>query len=376
MHIGFLTPEYPHPKSSRSGGIGTSIKNLVEPLADKGITISVFIYDQAEDLHIELADISLYFIKKRKFVFFGGYFHRKYLQKYLNTQIVQKKIDLIEAPDWTGITAFMNFKCPLVLRIHGSDTYFCHLEQRIQKKKNFLLEKKAIRCADHIISVSHYAAKISKELFKIENYPHVIPNAINLNDFIPEPQLAVPERILYFGSVIRKKGVLELAEIFNKVIEKNQQARLVIAGNDVIDHITNRSTWDMIKENLTLKANSNTEWLGNLEYTKIILEIKKANVVILPSFAEALPMTWLEAMALEKAMVTSDIGWSSEIMIDNETGFVTHPKNHSEYSNKILFLLENQKVAKKMGKRARERVSEKFSSQKVPECKKHYLQKK
>ena len=45
----------------------------------------------------------------------------------------------IEAPDWTGITAFMRLKAPLVIRFHGSDTYFCHLEKTASKNKKLLV---------------------------------------------------------------------------------------------------------------------------------------------------------------------------------------------------------------------------------------------
>jgi hypothetical protein len=69
------------------------------------------------------------------------YQYRKFLQQYLNRVIAADKIDLIEAPDWTGITAFMKINAPLVVRFHGSDAYFCHLEHRKQKMKNFCIRE-------------------------------------------------------------------------------------------------------------------------------------------------------------------------------------------------------------------------------------------
>ncbi len=49
MHLAFLTPEYPHPLSTSSGGLGTSIKNMVTALAEKGIKVTVFIYGQQQN---------------------------------------------------------------------------------------------------------------------------------------------------------------------------------------------------------------------------------------------------------------------------------------------------------------------------------------
>ena len=49
MKIAFLTPEYPHPKTGHSGGIGTSIKNLSKGLVNEGHEVVVLVYGQKED---------------------------------------------------------------------------------------------------------------------------------------------------------------------------------------------------------------------------------------------------------------------------------------------------------------------------------------
>ena len=76
-------------------------------------------------------------------------------------------------------------------------------------------------------------------------------------------------------------------------------------------------------------------------------------------------MTWLEAMATEKALVSSDVGWAKEVMIDGITGFTVDPKEHREYAGKVLQLLNDPVLAKKMGKAAREQVVARFSSEVV-----------
>ncbi len=365
MHLGFLTPEYPHPKTNPAAGIGTSIKNMVTALAEKGIKVSIFIYGQATDEIFNEGGIKFHLIKQRKYKFLGWYLHRRFLQNYLNKAIVQDKIDAIEAPDWTGITAFMRLKCPLVIRFHGSDTYFCYLENRPQKKKNFWFEKKAMAGADHLLSVSEFTAEKTAALFGLKKKIKVIPNSVYVAYFCPRNTAVEPNTILYFGSIIRKKGVLELADIFNLIIAKKPGARLLFAGKDVKDHFTGRATKQLILDKFSPAAIKNTAWLGVLPYEKILAQIAAANVVVLPSFAEALPMTWLEAMAMEKALVTSELGWAKEVMINGTTGFMIDPKDHQEYAGKVLQLLNDPALALKMGKAAREQVVAKFSSEVV-----------
>jgi len=367
MHLGFLSPEYPHPKTNPAAGIGTSIKNMVTALAAKGIKVSIFIYGQATNETFTDGGIKFHLIKQRKYKFLGWYLHRKFLQNYLNKAIIQDKIDAMEAPDWTGITAFMKLKCPLVIRMNGSDTYFCHLENRPQKKKNFWFEKKALAGADHLLSVSEFTAVKTSALFSLKKKIEVIPNSVDVAYFCPRNTAVEPNTILYFGSIIRKKGVLELAAIFNLIVAKKTETRLLFAGKDVKDQLTGRSTKQLIREQLSPAALKNTTWLGVLPYEKVITQIATANAVVLPSFAEALPMTWLEAMAMEKSLVTSNIGWAKEVMINGLTGFTADPKDHQKYAGKVLQLLNDPALALKLGKAAREQVVAKFSSEVVVE---------
>jgi glycosyltransferase involved in cell wall biosynthesis len=365
MQLGLLTPEYPHPKTKPAAGIGTSVKNMATALAGKGFKVSIFIYGQAVDEIFTEGGIKFHLIKQRKYKFLGWYLHRKFLQNYLNKVIIQDKINAMEAPDWTGITAFMKLKCPLVIRFHGSDAYFCHLENRPQKKKNFWFEKKALEGADHLLSVSKFTAEITVALFNLKKKIEIIPNSVDVEYFCPSNTAEESNTILYFGSIIRKKGVLELAAIFNLIVAKNPEARLLFAGKNVKDQLTGRSTKQLILEQLSPSALKNTAWLGVLPYEKVLAQIAAANVVVLPSFAEALPMTWLEAMAMEKALVTSDIGWAKEVMINGLTGFTVDPKDHQEYAGKVLQLLNDPVLAGKMGNAAREQVVKNFSTKVV-----------
>lgn len=367
MHLGFLTPEYPHPLSTPSGGLGTSIKNLVKALVGKGIKVTVFIYGQQQNTIFTDEGIQFHFIKQQHFKFFGWYLHRKFLQNYLNKSISEESIDALEAPDWTGITAFMKLKCPLVIRLNGSDAYFCQLEKRPQKKKNFWFERTALKKADYLLSVSKFTAEQTASIFNLKEEIKVIPNSVDTTYFRPGNRSMEPNTILYFGTIIRKKGVLELAEIFNIIAKEKPKAKIIFAGKDVKDKFTGRSTKELIEGKFSPAAEKNAAWLGVLPYEEVLEQVSSANVVVLPSFAEALPMTWIEAMAIKKAMVTSDIGWAKEVMIDGETGFTVDPKDHQLYAERILQLLMEPALAKRMGKAARKQVMKKFSTEVVVE---------
>lgn len=362
MKICFLTPEYPHPKTGTSGGIGTSILNLSKGLYLLGHQVSIVVYGQDKDEVFQENDITFYKVKNVKFKGLSFFLTQKKVEKLLNRLVDENKIELVEAPDWTGFTAFVKPKCPLIIRQNGSDTYFCHLDKRPVKWINKFLEKRALNRCNGIISVSEFTGNLTKELFDLKSNFTVIPNAIDVAQFEAIPSINNTETILYFGTLIRKKGLLELPYIFNEVIKKNPKARLILVGKDASDIATkNNSTWQLMMPLFDKKAFENVSYLGSVPYSEIKKIIQEATVCVFPTFAEALPVSWLEAMALEKPIVASNIGWAKEVIDDGINGFLVHPKNHEKFANKIVDLMNAIELQNSFGKAARIKVLSNFS---------------
>src|SRR5436190_696733 len=164
LHVAYIVSHYPHKAFGHDGGLGTSVYNLVEKLSKCNVRVSVFVYGQKDEFIIEEENVTIYSLIDSDVNFLKFYFSRKKIEQFINKIITEKNINIIEAPDWTGITAFMSFKVPLVIRFHGSDAYFCHLEKRKQKVKNFWFEKRAINGAQAFIAPTSFAGELSKEL--------------------------------------------------------------------------------------------------------------------------------------------------------------------------------------------------------------------
>jgi glycosyltransferase involved in cell wall biosynthesis len=364
MKIAFLTPEYPHPKTGTSGGIGTSIKNLAAGLLAEGCTVRVLVYGQKGESVFDDNGICIQQIQNVKLKGLSWYLTRKKLQKIINTLYHDKEIDLVEAADWTGITSFISPKnCPVFIRLHGSDAYFCHLDNRPVKWKNKFHEKRALQKADALLSVSQFTADKTNEVFRLNKQFTIIPNSIDIDSFKKNPAIKEsPNTILYFGSLMRKKGLLELPLIFNEVLKENPKVKLILIGKDVPDIISgSNSTWEMMEELFTEEALVNVTYLGSVPYTGIQSYIDQATVCVFPSFAEALPVSWLEAMAMQKAIVASDIGWACDLIDNGVDGFLVNPTKHVEFAAKINTLLQNNQLQQVIGFKAREKVIHRFS---------------
>lgn len=363
MKIAFLTSEYPQKSTGSSGGIGTSIKNLAQSLIQFGVEVRILIYGQKVDRIFKDGDITVQQIKNVKFKGLSKLLTQRKITTIINQLYSEKKIDLVESPDWCGMTSFIQpVHCPIVIRLNGSDTYFCHLDNRPVKWINKFHEKRALKYAYAHISVSQFTANITNELFKQNINYTIIPNCVDISNFVYENN-AKGNSILYFGTLIRKKGVLDIPFIFNFVVEIIPSAQLILVGHDSYDIKTkSESTWKLMQNLFSDKALKNVVYKGKVPYNKIQNIVSESTVCIFTSYAEAFPVSWLEAMAMSKAIVASDIGWANEMLINRESALLSHPSEHEKFANAIVEILQDKNLKNKLGSNAHQTFLANFSS--------------
>lgn len=375
MKIGFLTSEFPSQKTASGGGIGTSISHLAQGLLALGHHVSILVYHQSCDENYQENGLHIYRIKNIKLKGLSHILTQYKVAKLVNKLYKKNELDILEVPDWTGFMAFFKPKCPMVVKLHGSDTYFCYLENRKAKPKSKWLENQNLNNADAIIAVSDFVGKISQKIFDKKFDYTIIHNGITIPNQ-NKIDTSKTDTILYFGTLIRKKGVLEIPYIFNEIYAKNNNVQLVLVGKDAPDVLTNSiSTWQLMKPLFTENSLQNVNYLGAIPYTEIFEKINQATVCIFPSFAEAFPVSWLEAMALEKPIVASNIGWANEIICNGKTGFLVNPKEHKDFAEKIYILLNNKEQAIEFGKKAKENCIQQFSISKIAQLNVSFYQK-
>jgi len=360
MHIGYITTEYP---PLPSGGIGTSIKNLANKLVEFGHTVTVI--GLGPNITFNDGGVNVKFVEGTKRAKLGWLYNRYVVWREIERLIRHEALNIVEAPDWLGLSAGMPFTCPVVIRCHGSDTYFGHLLGYKPRITTYLYEYLALTQADSISAVTHFTADTTKKIFRLKRDIGVIPNSINFNQFSSLPYQEDDNLIINVGTLNRKKGVLDLCKVFNFVVEKRPNTHLAFIGRDSKDKIAGVSTKDLCINTLSDFARDRTEFLGLQPYSKIQDHINRAAVCAFPSYAESFGLSWIEAMACSKAVVASNIGWAPEIIIDGESGVLHSPNDHEGFASKIIGLLDNKEERKKIGNAARKRVGQLFSSERV-----------
>jgi glycosyltransferase involved in cell wall biosynthesis len=110
-------------------------------------------------------------------------------------------------------------------------------------------------------------------------------------------------------------------------------------------------------------------------FRKDVREILGAiDILVVPSLREGFPMITLEAMAMAKPIIATNIDGITEQITDGINGILTPPKDSSAIAQAIIRLINDRESGRKLGLAARKRVEQEFSVEKmVAETEKVYL---
>jgi glycosyltransferase involved in cell wall biosynthesis len=108
---------------------------------------------------------------------------------------------------------------------------------------------------------------------------------------------------------------------------------------------------------------------GSIEFMGKLSDVRPAIadscVYVLPSYREGTPRTVLEAMAMGRAVITTDAPGCRETVVDGRNGFLVPVQDVSGLSESMIKLIENPEQVAAMGARSRQMAEEKYDVHKV-----------
>jgi alpha-maltose-1-phosphate synthase len=362
MHVAFLTLEYP---PLPTGGIGTSMRTLGRALVAQGHRVTVVGW--GPKLETEDEGVRVRFLGDSALPRMGWLLNRLSVRRELIRLAERERLDLVATHDWCGPSAGLSLPCPVAVHLHGSATYFAHLLAEDVRPSIHVAEGVALRGASGLASVSRFTADTTRRLFGLERPIEVIPNGVDVERFRPGRADEVePGVVLYFGTLVRKKGVLDLGPVFSEIVRRHPAARLRLVGRDAPDRQTGcPSTWEMIAASLSPAARARTEYLGARPYLEVHQHVRRAAVCVFPSYAEALPLAWLEAMACGRPVAAYDVGWAPELVRSGEDGLLVPLGKTSSLAGAVAALLADPALGRSLGEAARTRAESAFSAEAV-----------
>ncbi|HDD64252.1 MAG TPA: glycosyltransferase family 1 protein [Thermoprotei archaeon] len=371
-----------HQSFSTLGGISVHIRQLAEAMVKLGVDVEVI-----APAYSKVADCSSYPFKLTP-ILVGSrlqtmrtleYSYKVY--KYLLEN--RRTFDAVHGSQWSNLFIAIHkqeHKLPIITKMHGTTFYLLRSALRYRPPRIFddigwLAISPAYFHFEYIIlKKSHGTICISRAVKNEatslvgkseQNRFAVIYNGVNHKAFRPLRKITEIGQhmklgegnkcVLYVGRIEPMKGLHYLVISMRKLLKAFPKLKLVIVGD--VDEYP-RYTHYLHK---LIGSMKNIIFLGKVPHRYLPVIYNIGDVCVIPSFYEALGNVALEAMACGKPVIASAVGGLKELIRHCETGFLINPSYMREELIKYLsILLSNDKLARSMGRKAREFVIKNF----------------
>lgn len=193
---------------------------------------------------------------------------------------------------------------------------------------------------------------------------HMIPESkvvkingtgVDLNDFDLSNNGNDSVTFILVSRLIKEKGIYDYVEAAKRIKKMYTGVTFILLGDR--DENPNSVEFSDLKRWV---AEGIVEWPGHVDDVRPWLS--RSSVFVLPTYyREGIPKSILEAMAMGKPVITTDIHGCREAVIDGENGFLIEPKNVDSLIQKMDYLIKNPDMIDNMGWRSRERAEKYFN---------------
>ena len=162
-------------------------------------------------------------------------------------------------------------------------------------------------------------------------------------------------RLLYVGKIEARRNVYFLAELFERLLAKNDHLELVIVGSGEPDYV--RPFLEKIKK---WTEEGRIRYIPKATQKELAPVYRNANLFVFPSNYEIFGMVLLEALYFGLPVVSSQNGGASVLIRNGKNGYMLEGFDLSAWEEKILQIAGNRELYEKMKKDAHDTVEQHF----------------
>ncbi len=263
-------------------------------------------------------------------------------------------------PNIYGTLAAKALGIPVINNVSGLGTVF--IRQNLVSKIARQLYRHAFKFPHTVFFQNNDDRSLFLDLKLVDkNITGLLPGSgVNLSKFTPAPfkrnhtfVFLVIARLLY------DKGIVEFADACRALRAKGLNATFQVLGFKDPSHlgIPEKLLNQWIEEGII-------EYLGTSDAVSSIIE--KADCVVLPSYREGTPKTLLEAAAMAKPIITTDVPGCRETVVHGQNGYLCQVKSATDLADKMmqLYSLSDHELAA-MGQNSRKLAEDRFDEKVV-----------
>lgn len=263
-----------------------------------------------------------------------------------------------------GLASILAKVPSIVYAISGLGFIFTNtmLKAKILRLGIIPLYRLALSAKNKIVIVQNFDdLRILRQYVAIpESQTVLIPGSgVDLKQFDFQPLPLKNKIVLMACRLLADKGVYEFHKSARLLKEKYPDVRFVLVGGIDPDNPTS-----LTKKELN-------EWVekGDLEWwrhqSNMSEVLSQATIVVLPSYREGMPKVLLEAQALGRPIVTTDVPGCREAIENDKTGFLAQVKDEHSLANAIEKLIINDELCLEFSRNARALAEKKFNIEHV-----------
>jgi len=345
------------------GGLENGVVNLINTMPEENYRHAIICIKNATDFRqrIKKQNVAIYELHKQEGHDFGAYFRMYRLLKQIKPAIVHtRNLAAIEyqVPAWLAGVKH---------RIHGEHGWDV-FDPEGNNKKYQQLRRFLSPLIDKFIPLSLHLEDYLRDKVGIKPDKIVrICNGVDTEKFYPVSQktplpgcdLPFSSEFIYIGSVGRMHGVkdqLTLVRAFIRLLEKQPElkanVRLIIIGDGPLR--------EQAIHLLESKGVAELAWLPG-QRNDIAEIMRRLDIFVLPSKAEGISNTILEAMATGLPVVATRVGGNPELIDDEETGRLVEKENNDDMAEALLDYVGNPEKRQRHGANGLEKVRRRYA---------------
>ncbi|MDD2661789.1 MAG: glycosyltransferase family 4 protein [Methylococcales bacterium] len=186
---------------------------------------------------------------------------------------------------------------------------------------------------------------------------HLDGIGVDLDYWTVAAPVCKPVTFLLAARLLREKGIIEFAQAATQVKARDPQTRFILLG--ALD--PNPGSLDSARVQ-RLVDDGIMEWPGHVNLKPWMAQ---ASVYVLPSYREGLPRSTQEAMAMGRAVITTDVPGCRETVADGVNGFLVPARDAAALAKAMLKFVQHPELIEAMGLQSRRMVEERFDVKKI-----------
>lgn len=231
------------------------------------------------------------------------------------------------------------------------------------KKVQVLLYKIALPQLDKLIFLNPDDPKdlLQKHAITVKKLEVLGGIGLNLKDYPYKyiPDMQKPINFLFIGRLLKEKGIHDFVLAAKKVKEQYPEIQFTVLG--AIDPYNLGALKQSELEELI--ASNIINYPGHVNNVKDW--ITDSHVFVLPSYREGVPRSTQEAMAIGRAIITTDVPGCRETVQNGINGFLVPKWNSKALAEKMIYFIQHPEQIEKMGYESYKIAQEKFDAEKV-----------